>query len=76
MRFRTLFGRRMQLIDCQNLFCETDKYSRVAYPKITGLNSRVKIKQRYKHNNFRKCTLGECRRCRNNREKESKIDVD
>lgn len=52
LRFRTLFGRRMQLIDCQNLFCETDKYSRVAYPKITGLNSRVKIQQRYKHNNL------------------------
>ena len=29
--FQNLWGRRLQLIDCQNLFCEVDKYSRV-YP--------------------------------------------
>lgn len=31
LEFKTLFGRPLQLIDCQNLFCETDKYSRVAF---------------------------------------------
>jgi alpha-glutamyl/putrescinyl thymine pyrophosphorylase clade 1 len=29
----TLFGRRLHLIDCQNLFCETDKYARKAHPE-------------------------------------------
>jgi hypothetical protein len=28
-----LFGRRLTAIDIQNLFCETDKYSRIAYPQ-------------------------------------------
>lgn len=37
----------LQLIDCQNLFCETDKYCRVAHPEIEGIGGRVKIKQRY-----------------------------
>ena len=37
----------MQLIDCQNLFCETDKYSRVAHPNIKGLNDRTRIKQKF-----------------------------
>ena len=27
IRFRSLWGRRLQLIDCQNLFCEVDKYA-------------------------------------------------
>lgn len=30
LRFRSLAGRRLKLIDCQNLFCEVDKYARVA----------------------------------------------
>ncbi|MCK9912538.1 putative DNA base hypermodification protein, partial [Microbacteriaceae bacterium K1510] len=25
LQFRSLFGRSLQLIDCQNLFCEVDK---------------------------------------------------
>ena len=29
--FRTLWGRRLHLIDCQNLFCEVGKYARVAH---------------------------------------------
>lgn len=45
--FKSLFGRRLQLIDCQNLFCETDKYARVAYPEITGKDDRKRIKQQY-----------------------------
>lgn len=45
--FKSLFGRQLQLIDCQNLFCETDKYARVAYPDITGKDIRKRIKQQY-----------------------------
>lgn len=45
--FKSLNGRRLQLIDCQNLFCETDKYARVACPEINGLNDRKRIKQQY-----------------------------
>lgn len=46
--FKTLFGRPLQLIDCQNLFCETDKYSRVKFPDIGCKQSRTRIKQTYK----------------------------
>lgn len=45
--FQSLFGRELQLIDCQNLFCETDKYARVAHPDICGVNDRKRIKQQY-----------------------------
>ncbi|MEQ1567182.1 MAG: nucleotide kinase domain-containing protein [Myxococcota bacterium] len=45
--FRTLFGRRLHLIDCQNLFCEVDKYARVAHPEAGGLAGRTRIKQKY-----------------------------
>lgn len=47
LTFRSLWGRRLQLIDCQNLFCEVDKYSRVAHPDIEGLSGRLRIKQRF-----------------------------
>jgi hypothetical protein len=43
--FQNLWGRPLQLIDCQNLFCEVDKYSRVAHPEIQGLSGRTRIKQ-------------------------------
>ncbi|RYE17448.1 MAG: hypothetical protein EOP42_32290, partial [Sphingobacteriaceae bacterium] len=38
INFKSLWGRRLQLIDCQNLFCETDKYARVAHPEISGIS--------------------------------------
>lgn len=47
LKFQTLWGRRLQLIDCQNLFCETDKYARVAHPEFAGDSGRTKIKQRF-----------------------------
>jgi len=47
-KFRTLWGRPLQLIDCQNLFCEVDKYSRVAHPEIQGISGRTRIKQKFK----------------------------
>lgn len=46
--FKSLWGRLLQLIDCQNLFCEVDKYSRVAHPDVKGISGRTKIKQRFK----------------------------
>jgi hypothetical protein len=45
--FQSLWGRRLQLIDCQNLFCEVDKYARVAHPLIVGKTGRVRIKQKF-----------------------------
>lgn len=45
--FSDLFGRPLAMIDCQNLFCETDKYARVAHPTSAGIGTRTRIKQRY-----------------------------
>lgn len=50
LHFKDLWGRRMQLIDCQNVFCETDKYARVKHPEIPDKIGRKKIKQLYKRN--------------------------
>jgi len=47
LEFSGLVGRPLQLIDCQNLFCEVDKYARVVHPQISGGTSRHRIKQRY-----------------------------
>lgn len=38
----TLYGRRLYAIDCQNLFCELDKYARVAYPELKSNRQRIK----------------------------------
>jgi hypothetical protein len=46
LEFHTLFGRRLHAIDCQGLFCETDKYARVAFPELTS--ARVRIKQEFR----------------------------
>jgi NTP pyrophosphatase (non-canonical NTP hydrolase) len=48
LQFRNLWGRRLQLIDCQNLFCETDKYARVVHPEASGKTGRTRIKQKFK----------------------------
>jgi len=47
IEFPSLWGRRLQLIDCQNLFCEVDKYARVAHPEIAGRTGRTRIKQKF-----------------------------
>jgi hypothetical protein len=47
LEFQNLWGRRLQLIDCQNLFCEVDKYARVAHPDVTGISGRTRIKQKF-----------------------------
>jgi hypothetical protein len=47
LTFAGLNGRRLHLIDCQNLFCEVDKYARVAHPEVVGISGRSRIKQLY-----------------------------
>ncbi|MCG7597156.1 nucleotide kinase domain-containing protein [Mycobacterium sp. PSTR-4-N] len=47
LNFSGLNGRPLQLIDCQNLFCEIDKYARVAHPDVQGLSGRSRIKQKF-----------------------------
>lgn len=51
LNFSNLWGRPLQLIDCQNIFCEVDKYSRVAHPDIAGISNRKRIKQKYTRSN-------------------------
>jgi hypothetical protein len=48
LSFAGLRGRRLQLIDCQNLFCEVDKYARVAHPDVQGISGRTRIKQSFR----------------------------
>ena len=50
LAFDGLFGRRLQPIDCQNLFCEVSKYARIAHPDVPGESGRSRIKQRYRPN--------------------------
>ena len=49
--FKDLWSRPLQLIDCQNLFCEVDKYARVAHPDVDGISGRKRIKQKFKATN-------------------------
>ncbi len=50
LSFQTLWGRRLQLIDCQNLFCEVGKYARLTHPEIKGDSGRTRIKQKFSQN--------------------------
>lgn len=50
--FESLWGRKLQLIDCQNLFCEVDKYSRIAHPEFEGTTKRTRIKQKFYPSNL------------------------
>jgi len=47
LAIRSLWGRPLQLIDVQNVFCEIGKYARVAHPSIPGTSNRKRIKQRF-----------------------------
>jgi len=40
--FKGLRGRKLHAIDCQNLFCETDKYCRQAVPGLASSRSKIK----------------------------------
>lgn len=42
--FNGLWGRRLHAIDCQGLFCETDKYCREAVPELTSARKRIKAR--------------------------------
>ncbi len=44
--FTSLWGRRLHAIDCQGLFCETDKYSRVRFPELKSNRKRIKTRFR------------------------------
>jgi hypothetical protein len=48
IKFEDLWGRPLQLIDCQNLFCEVDKYARVAFPGLQVAGGGKRIKQVYR----------------------------
>jgi hypothetical protein len=48
LQFENLFGRPLQLIDVQNIFCETDKYCRAACPEVKGLAGRTRLKQKFR----------------------------
>ena len=50
LAFQGLWGRPLQLIDCQNLFCEISKYARVRHPDVNGVANRTRIKQKYRPN--------------------------
>lgn len=51
IKFQSLWGRHLHLIDCQSLFCEIDKYSRVAFPELKS--NRKRIKARFTPNRYR-----------------------
>lgn len=53
LKFDYLGNRKLQLIDCQNIFCEFDKYSRVKFPDVKGLYKRNKIKRKFTINEER-----------------------
>lgn len=42
LEFEGLWGRKIQAIDAQNLFCETDKYCRVRLPELASNRTRIK----------------------------------
>lgn len=45
LMFGGLWGRSLHAIDCQNVFCEFDKYCRVAAPEL--VSNRTRIKSRF-----------------------------
>ena len=46
--FDGLFGRPLQPIDVQNLFCEISKYARAKHPHVQGNSGRTRIKQSFR----------------------------
>jgi hypothetical protein len=44
LKFGGLWGRPLHAIDCQGLFCELDKYCRVAAPELQSERQRIKCK--------------------------------
>jgi alpha-glutamyl/putrescinyl thymine pyrophosphorylase clade 1 len=50
LKFQDLFGRPLQPIDCQNIYCEIAKYARVSHPELAGVSGRRRIKQKFHRN--------------------------
>jgi len=46
LTFNGLWGRPLHAIDCQGLFCETDKYCREAAPELASDRQRIKARFR------------------------------
>src|ERR1039458_1085745 len=44
LKFDGLWGRSLHAIDWQGLFCELDKYCRVAVPELQSQRQRIKTK--------------------------------
>jgi hypothetical protein len=44
LAFDGLWGRPLHAIDCQGLFCETDKYCREAAPELASARKRIKAR--------------------------------
>ncbi len=42
IKFPSLWGHPLKAIDCQNLFCEVDKYCRVAVPELKSNRKRLR----------------------------------
>ncbi|MGD9901464.1 MAG: nucleotide kinase domain-containing protein [Spirochaetales bacterium] len=55
LKFPYLANRKLQLIDIQNLFCEFDKYCRVAYPQIKSNRKKIKFKYSENKNKIEYC---------------------
>lgn len=55
LEFKYLENRKLQLIDCQNLFCEIDKYLRVLKPDLVVGNTRIKQLYRPSHIKIEYC---------------------
>ena len=55
LRFRSLGDRQLQLIDCQNLFCEVSKYARVKHPGIRGVSDRKRINPHFPYQPCKVC---------------------
>lgn len=47
IELESLWGRPLQLVDCQNLFCELDKYARIVHPELQGRSGRAHLKRRF-----------------------------
>lgn len=50
LSFKRIGNRKLQLIDCQNIFCELDKYLREAMPNLKSNRSKIKKKYIPKNN--------------------------
>ncbi|SEU06668.1 nucleotide kinase domain-containing protein [Hymenobacter actinosclerus] len=50
LNFQPMWSRSLQLIDCQNMFCEVGKYARARHPDIAGISGRTRIKQLFSVN--------------------------